>query len=114
MNAVAAKRSLRINMLVKHGVEFDCTYDGQINTHMGRLLSVMFNGDHMADHAFFLMLLNKEWTTADTFLDFFYNNLELMEYMIDYYMCEQLKSEISATRRKHTVNNFLKSRLLSL
>ena len=99
MNAVAAKRSVRIKALVKQGVDFDCTYDGQINTHMGRLLSVMFNGDHMADHAFFLMLLNKDWTTADSLLRFFRGNEDLLEYMVHWYQCDELRQDIFIKRR---------------
>jgi hypothetical protein len=94
MNAVAALRSAKLNMLVNHGVEVDCTYEGQISSHIGRLLSVMFNGDHMADHALFLMLLNKEWATAKHFITLLKDNMDLLEYMVDYYICDQLKSEI--------------------
>ena len=118
MNAVAALRSAKINMLVKHGVEVDCTYEGQISSHIGRLLSVMFNGDFQADHAYFLMLLNKEWTTAKTFICFFRENIEVLSWMIDYYECYQLKKDITARRiilkKERLVNDFLKSQLLSV
>ena len=63
---------------------------------MGRLLSVMFNGDHMADHALFLMLLNRQWATPETFITFFEAEMELLDFMLDHYCCNQLKSDITS------------------
>ena len=111
MNAIAAKRSPIVKLLVKYDASFSCTYEAHKDSSMGNLLSTMFDGDYRDDHAFFLILLNKEDSTSETFLRFFRRNLELLDYMVDSYECNQLKKDIRETRialkKRKTVSSFV-------
>ena len=99
MNAIAAQRSETIKMLAKYE-DFDCTYEAQIDSHTGKLLSTMFDKDVREEHVSFLMLLNRESATAETFITFFEDDIELLKYILDYYQCEKLKIDISNVMKK--------------
>ena len=111
MNAVAAKRSAIIKTIVKYDGDFRCTYEGQKDALIGNNLSTLFGEDHRADHAYFVMLLNREGSTPETFLRFFEGKLELLKYMLHFYKCNKLSEDIRAasilTKKKETVASFV-------
>jgi hypothetical protein len=99
MMHIAAQRSETIKMLAKYE-DFDCTYQAQIDSHTGKLLSTMFDKDVREEHVSFLMMLNRKSATAETFITFFEDDIELLKYIVDYYQCEKLKIDISIMLKK--------------
>ena len=91
-----AKRSAIIKTIIKYEVDFHYTYGGQKDALIGNYLSGLFGEDHRADHAYFVMLLNREGSTPETFLRFFEGKLELLEYMLHFYKCNKLSEDIRA------------------
>ena len=85
MTALAIQRSDIIKLLVEYDGDFSCTYEEQIYSQTGNYLSTVFDRDVREDHAFFVMLLSKEFSTPETFISFFKEDRELLDYMLDYY-----------------------------
>ena len=76
-------------------------------------LSTMFDRDVREDHAFFVMLLSKKFSTPETLISFFKEDRKLLDYMLDndYYQCKKLKIDIRETRivlnKQRTVASFV-------
>ena len=111
MTAIAIQRSDIIKLMVDYDGDFSCTYEAQIYSHTGNLLSTMFDRDVREEHAFFVMLLSREYSTPQTFISFFKEERELLDYMLDYYQCQKLKMDIRETRivlnKQRTVASFV-------
>ena len=111
-NIVAASRFAVIAEFVKYDSTFDCSYRAQIFSATGNLLSTVFDKDVRDDHAFFVMLLNKDQASPETFLTFFAAERELLDYLLDWYQCYQLKEDIRAARilieKRKIVSSFTK------
>ena len=111
MTALAKQRSDIIKLIVEYDGDFICTYEEQIHSETGNYLSTVFDRDVREDHAFFVMLLSKDFSTPETFISFFKDEKELLDFMLDYYQCEKLKMDIRETsiilKKRKTVASFL-------
>ena len=109
MNTIASKRSPVIQTNTKYIAGYSCTYAGQLNSTIGMLVSVMFDGDYRAEHAHFVMLLNREGSTSETFLSFFEGKLELLQFMLNHYKCTALIEDIRYTSIQMKKNKIVAS-----
>ena len=106
--AIAIERSELIKLIVTNDGDFNCMYHHQFFSGNGKFLSTLLGKDVRRDHAHFVVLLNRRHATTDCFLDDFKDNIELLEQMLDFYLCHKLKFEIGVIlEKRRTVAGFL-------
>ena len=94
MNAKARQRSALIQAIDDLDGIFDCTYESQIDSPIGVILSAAFKRDIRRENAILLTMLDSETCTSEAFISFFNDDRELLEYLLTYYRCYQLRHDI--------------------
>ena len=87
--ATAIERSELIKMTVTYDGDFNCMYHHQFFSGNGEFLSTLLGKDVRRYHAHFVVLLNRRDVTTDCFIDGFKDNIELLEQMLDFYLCQK-------------------------
>ena len=111
MTTIAARRSDVIADFVHYDAAFDCTYEAQIHSATGRLISTYLGRDVREQHAYFVMLLSRQHSTPETFILLFEGESVLLDFMLDFYRCDNLKMNIRqasiALKERRTVASFV-------
>ena len=111
MTTIAARRSDVIAEYVHYDAMFDCTYEAQIHSATGRLMSTYLGRDVREQHAYFVMLLSRAHSTPETFILFFDGESVLLDFMLDFYRCDKLKMDIRTTsvliKKRRIVSSFV-------
>ena len=98
MTTIAARHSDVIADFVKYDTPFDCSYEAQICSRTGKLMSEFLDRDVKQPHAYFVLLLSKEDSTPETFVVFFEGESVLLDFMLDFYRCDKLKMDINCSQ----------------
>ena len=94
MNSIASQRSALIAVVADLNETIDFSYESQIDSPVGVILSDVFERDVRREHAVFVMMLDSETSTSETFISFFNDDRELLEYLLSLYLCYQLRQDI--------------------
>ena len=94
MTTIAARRSDVIAEYVHYDAMFDCTYEAQIHSATGRLMSTYLGRDVRDQHAYFVMLLSREHSTPETFILFFEGESVFWISCLIIIECDKLKMDI--------------------
>ena len=112
MNTVTAKRSAVIAGSAKSECE---KYEEQMLSHASNMLSLLFGRDISRGHRLFLVLLSSELATAESLITVFDKKVGLLNFLLDFYRCDDLKCEITTMiTLKNMQKEFLRSRLLKM
>ena len=105
MNSIARQRSALIEVVTGLDATFQCTYEYQFNSQTGKLFSDAFERDVRREHAIFVMMLDSESSTSETFITFFKDDSELLEYLLTTYLCYQLREDMLPSLRQMNNRN---------
>lgn len=100
MNSIARQRSALIEDIVNLDASFECTFEYQIKSQNGKLFSDTFERDVQREHAIFVVMLDSEAATPETFITFFQDDRELLDYLLTTYGCYQLRQDMLPSLRQ--------------